>query len=345
MEKEDARKQSREVLHERRKQVIRLYRKGMPVMRIVEHSGLSWYAVNAAITAYSTAGAVALKPAARGKKQGSGRRLSGSQEMAVRQIICDKRPEQLKMEFALWNRAAVMQLIERECGIKLSVRGVGNHLKRWGFTPQKPIKKAYEQSPEAVKAWLDNEYPAIEQRAKAEGAEVHWGDETAVVNTDVRGRSYAPVGKTPVTLAVGGTRQKLSMIATVTNQGKTRWMIIDEAFNADRLIEFLEALLRDAAKKVFLILDNLRVHHSKPVKAWVEAHKDKIELFYLPSYSPELNPEERLNADLKQALYSKVPVRTKARLKAATTEHMRTLEKSPERVKKYFQDARVKYAA
>jgi transposase len=96
-------------------------------------------------------------------------------------------------------------------------------------------------------------------------------------------------GQTPVTFAVGGTRQKLSMIATVTNQGKTRWMIIDESFNSDKLIEFLQALIQDAGKKVFLILDNLRVHHSKPVKAWVEAHKGKIELFYLPSYSPELN--------------------------------------------------------
>ena len=345
MEKDDARKQTREVHHERRKQVIRLHRKGMPVMQIVEHSGLSWYAVNAAIRRYLTEGAGALKPAARGRKAGSGRSLSEEQEAAIRQIICDKRPEQLKMAFALWNRAAVMQLIEDECGIKLSVRGVGNYLKRWGFTPQKPIKKAYEQRPEAVQAWLDEEYPEIEKRAKAEGAEIHWGDETAVVNTDVRGRCYAPKGQTPVTFAVGGTRQKLSMIATVTNQGKTRWMIIDEAFNSDKLIEFLEALVKDATKKVFLILDNLRVHHSKPVKAWAAERKDKIELFYLPSYSPELNPEERLNADLKQAIYTKVPVRTKAKLKAAATEHMQTLEKSPDRVQKFFQDARVKYAA
>ncbi len=345
MEKEDARKQSREVLHERRKQVIRMHRKGMAVMQIVEHSGLSWSAVNTAITIYSKAGAEALKPAARGKKLGGGRALSETEEMRLRQIICDKRPEQLKLEFALWSRAAVMQLIERELAIKLSVRGVGNYLKRWGFTPQKPIKKAYEQRPEAVQAWLDEQYPEIEKRAKSEGAEIHWGDETAIVNTDVRGRSYAPAGKTPVTFAVGGTRQKLSMIATVTNQGKTRWMIIDESFNSDKLIEFVQALIQDAGKKVFLILDNLRVHHSKLVKAWVEARKDKIELFYLPSYSPELNPEERLNADLKGALYTKVPVRTKAKLKAAATAHMQSLEKSPERVKKFFQVARVKYAA
>lgn len=164
-----------------------------------------------------------------------------------------------------------------------------------------------------------------------------WGGLLENVATDA--------GKTPVTYAVGGSRQKLSMIATVTNQGKARWMIIDEAFNSDKLIEFLEALIKDADKKVFLILDNLRVHHSKPVKKWEEEHKDKIELFYLPSYSSELNPEERLNADLKHAIYTKVPVRTKAKLKAATTEHMQALEKSPERVKKFFQDSRVKYAA
>jgi len=161
----------------------------------------------------------------------------------------------------------------------------------------------------------------------------------------VRGRSYAPAGKTPVTFTVGGTRQKLSMIATVTNQGKTRWMIIDEAFNSDKLIEFLEALIKDAGKKVFLILDNLRVHHSKPVKTWAAERQDKIELFYLPSYSPELNPEERLNADLRYAIGTQVPVRTKARLKLAATEHMVKLEQSPEQIKSVIQDSRVKYAA
>ena len=146
-------------------------------------------------------------------------------------------------------------------------------------------------------------------------------------------------------MAVGGTRHKLSMIATVTNQGKARWMILDEAFDADKLIEFLQALIQDAGKKVFLILDNLRVHHSKRVKAWVDEHKDKIELFYLPSYSPELNPEERLNADLKQEMGKRVPIRTQAKLREAANEHMMMLERTPERVMSYFQDRRVRYAA
>jgi hypothetical protein len=214
-----------------------------------------------------------------------------------------------------------------------------------GIHPAKPIKRAYEQNPEAVQAWLEGEYPGIEQRARQEGTEIHWGDETALVNTDVRGRSFAPAGKTPVAMTVGDTREKLSMIATVTNQGKTRWMIIDDAFDAEKLIEFLAALIKDAEKKVFLILDNLRVHHSKIVKAWLAERKDQIELFYLPSYCPQLNPEERLNADLKQEMGKRVPVRTKAKLRDATSAHMMMLEQNPERVMSYFQDQRVKYAA
>jgi transposase len=345
MDKEDARYQTLEQLHERRKQVIRLYKRGIKIMQIVEMTGLSYPGVRTAIDLYAQGGWSAIRPAGRGREVGQARILSAGQEQAICQIICDKRPEQLKMDFCLWSRRAVMQLIEQECGILLGVRTVGKYLKRWGFTPQKPIKKAYEQRPEAVQAWLDEHYPAIEAQAKAEGGEIHWGDETALVNTDVRGRSYAPAGKTPVAYAPGGTRQKLSMIATVTNQGKTRWMIIDETFNSDKLIEFLQALIKDAGKKVFLILDNLRVHHSKPVKAWLTERTSRIEVFYLPSYSPELNPEERLNADLKQAMGKRVPVRTKARLREAANEHMVMLEKSPGRVKSYFQDPRVKYAA
>ena len=345
MDTNDKEVQTLEQLYALRKQAARLHKKGMRVMQIVAATGLSWPGVRAALDLFERGGMSALKPAVRGTKPGTGRSLTAEQERTIQRIICDKRPEQLKMDFALWSRAAVMQLIEHECGVKLHVRSVGKYLTRWGFTPQKPIKKAYEQRPEAVQKWLDEEYPAIDERAKTEGGEIHWGDETALVNTDVRGRSYAPAGQTPVAYAVGGTRQKLSMIATVTNQGKARWMIIDDAFNSERLIEFLEALIKDAGKKVFLILDNLRVHHSKPVKAWVQEHKDKIELFYLPSYSPELNPEERLNADLKHAIGSKVPARTKAKLRNAATHHMSELEQSPQRVKAFFQDPKVRYAA
>ena len=246
--------------------------------------------VRVAIDLYEEGGMAALKPKERGREPGYGRILTPDQEAHIRQLIMDKRPEQLKMDFALWTRAAVGELIARECGVRLCVRAVGNYLKRWGFTPQKPIKRAYERRPEAIQKWLDDEYPAIAERAKDEDCEIHWGDETALINTDVRGRSYAPKGQTPVTCAPG-KREKLSMISTVTNQGKTRWMVIDGNFDAGKLIEFLEALIKEH-RKIFLILDNLRAHHSKLVKAWLEERKDRIEVFYLPSYAPELNPDE-----------------------------------------------------
>ena len=161
MDKEDARYQRLAQLHERRKQVVRLHVKGHGVMEIVELTGLSYPAVRLAIDLYEAGGAAALKPARRGRTKGQGRSLSAEQEESIRRTICDKRPEQLKMEFALWTRAAVMQLIEQQCGLKLSVRAVGNYLHRWGFTPQKPIQRAYEQRPEAVRQWLQEEYPAI----------------------------------------------------------------------------------------------------------------------------------------------------------------------------------------
>ena len=226
----------------------------------------------------------------------------------------------------------------------MQVRSIGKYLARWSFNPEKPTKKTYEQRPEAVRQWLEQEYPAIAQRARRESAEAHWGDETVRVNTDVLGRSYAPAGQTSATMVVGSTRHKLSTIGTVTKQGEARWVIIDEAFDAAKQIAFLQALIKDARKKVFLALDNLRGHQSKPVKAWVTERKDEIELFNPPGYSPELNPKERLNADLKQEVGKRVRISTQTKLREAAGEHMAMLENSPNRVMRYFQDRRVRYA-
>lgn len=349
MQKEDGRTLSHEAKHERRKQIVRLHRKGLPAKDIAPLLGVGLGTVYNAINTANEHGFAALAAKPVGRKSGEQRQLCAEQEERIQKRICEHRPEQLKMAFALWNRAAVGLLIEQEYDLKMPVRTVGEYLKRWGFTPQKPIKKAYEQRPEAVKTWLDEEYPQIAKQAKAEGAEIHWIDETAVVNTDVRGRCYAPRGQTPVAMTVGGTRHKLSMIASVNNRGKAQWMIIDEAFTAQKLIEFFEALIKDAGqegkKKCYVIMDNLRVHHSKTVKAWLEENKEQMRAFYLPSYSPELNPEERLNADLKHRLASKVQVRTKDKLKKVAQEHMQEIAAQPERVKSYFGDKKVAYAA
>ena len=209
MEKESARKQTLEQLHERRKQVVRLHIAAMGIMKIVALTGLTYPTVRSAIDRFEQGGWEALKPKARGRLRGTGRVLSAQQECLIQEQIRCKRPEELGMSCFLWSRAAVGELIEREYGIKLQVRSIGKYLARWGFTPQRPIKRAYEQNREAVHAWMQGEYPGIQERARREGAEIHWADETALTNTDVRGRSFAPAGHTPVALCVGGRRHKL----------------------------------------------------------------------------------------------------------------------------------------
>lgn len=335
---------SREARHERRVQVIRLRKAGKTYEEIAQQTGLSRTGVFNICSRHAAGGAAALKDAIGGRKVSEKRLLTAAQENAMRKFIQDKTPDQLKLPYALWTRAAVVQLIEERLGVKLAVRTIGKYLARWGFTPQKPMRKAYEQSPAAVKKWLDEDYPVIAARAKTEGAEIHWGDETGLRSDDVRGRSYAPQGQTPV-VRVNNKRHGLSVISSVTNKGVMRWKIFDGALNAGILIDFLKRLVKDAGRKVYLILDNLKVHHSKQVKAWLAEHVDEIEVFYLPSYSPELNPNEMANADLKQAVTKRAPARTKLQLVKATAGHLRSVQRQPERVKSYFEHEPVRYAA
>jgi transposase len=344
MQATDMRKLAPEARHERRVQVIRLRKAGRTYEEIAQQTGLSKTGVFNICRRHDEQGAKALHDTPGGRKFGEDRLLSAGQEKLAQKLIADKTPDQLKMPYALWTRGAVADLIEQRCGIKLSVRTMGKYLARWGFTPQKPMKKAYEQSPAAVGQWLQQDYPAIAQRAKREGAEIHWGDESGLRSDDVRGRGFAPKGQTPV-VRVNNKRHGLSIISTVTNKGQMRWRIFDGALNTSILIDFLRRLIKAQRKKVFLILDNLRVHHAKPVKAWLAEHKDEIEVFYLPSYSPELNPDEMANADIKQAVTKLAPARTKKQLANAAAKHLRSVQRQPERIRKYFEHEPVRYAA
>lgn len=208
----------------------------------------------------------------------------------------------------------------------MPIRTVGEYLKRWGFTPQKPLKRAYEQNPKAVQRWLDEDYPSFQSRAKAENAEIYWGDETGMRNDSQNERGYAPRGKTPV-IRLNVNRTSTNMISVITNQGKVRFRVFDGTMNAEILIDFCKRLIKSANRKVYLILDNLPVHHAKVFKAWLEENKESIEIFYLPSYSPELNPEEYLNCDLKASVHSSKPARTKEQLNRKVISHMRMLQK------------------
>lgn len=288
-------------------------------------------------------GVKALQPRKRGRRVGTARDLSTEQEAEIQKKIAEKMPDQLKLAFALWTRKAVCELIRRDYGMKMPVRTCGEYLKRWGYTPQKPARRAYEQNPKAVKAWMEVTYPQIAQQAKDEGAEIHWGDETGVRSDCQHGRCFAPRGKTPV-VRLRGQRFSTNMISSVTNQGKVRWMIYRDNLNSEVFIRFLDRLAKDSGRKVLLIVDNLRVHHSAPVKEWLAENTHRIELRYLPSYSPERNPDEYLNGDLKGALGRMPPPASREQLESNLKVQMRRLKKSPRHVASYFDNQYVTYA-
>ncbi len=252
-------------------------------------------------------------------------------------------PDQLKLPFALWTRKAIQQLIKEQLGLQLPVRTINHYLHRWNFTPQRPIKRAYEQNDKKVQEWLQSSYPAIDERAKLENAEIHWGDETGISNECNYGRSYAPKGKTPV-IRRSAKRFSTSMISSITKLGKVRFMCYQGGMNSKIFLRFLKRLVKDSHKKVFFIVDNLPVHHAKLVKNWVVENHDKIELFYLPSYSPERNPDEYLNRDLKQNVANKPPARNQEQLKSQVSSHMKSIQKKAKQVKTYFKNQYVAYA-
>ncbi|GAV36632.1 hypothetical protein ROTAS13_04320 [Roseomonas sp. TAS13] len=235
-------------------------------------------------------------------------------------------------------------LIGQEAGVRLSASAIGRALRAWGFTMQRPARRAIERREPAVRAWLEQEYPAIAARAKAVGAEIHWADETGLSNQANYGRSFAPRGETPV-VPRPATRVSQSVISSLTNRGTLRFMVYDGALTAATFLTFLRRLVNGAGRKLFVILDNLRVHRARLVTTWAAANTERIELFYLPPYAPEHNPDEFLNNDVKQALARRRVPRDKASLRSGLTSYMRGLQRRPAKIRAFFQAASVQYAA
>jgi transposase len=346
MEKQDSRRLTPQERKTLRATAVRMVKKGMSKRKVAECLGVRPNTVTDWCRKYESFGSSALVEKKRGVKSEDKKLLTVAEEKQIQKMITDTMPDQLKLDFALWTRKAVKELVERELGINLGLTTMGDYLRKWGFTPQKPKKRAYEQCPKKVQKWLDEQYPAIKKKAKAEEAEIHWGDETGIKNSCNHGRSYAPKGKTPVKSSMS-KRFSVNMISTVTNQGKVQFMIYSDTMNADKLIEFMQQLIKGSDKKIYLILDNLRVHHSKVVKAWLQKEeiKKQIEVFFLPSYSPERNPDEYLNCDLKQGMSNKKSPQSKEKLQANVQQHMEMLQQNPSRVEKYFKHEDIKYAA
>ena len=344
MEKPDARKLSQDVQYALRKQIVRLRKQGRSNKEVAQIVGATERHTSKIWQKYLREGSSAIKLGQRGRRHGGSRKLTSEQEREVKKLLVDKTPDQLKLPFALWTRDAVRLAIKERCGTDLPLRTISDYLKRWGFTPQKPTKRAYEQNPRHVQQWLDTTYPVIAAQARQEKAEIHWGDETGVQSGNYTAKGFSPKGKTPV-VRITAKKSRINMISSITNQGKVRFMLYREKMASQVFIKFMSRLIKDAPRKVFLIVDNLRVHHGKKVKEWLDANKEKIEVFYLPSYSPELNPDEYLNGNLKNKIRSGIPARNEKDIVSKTRSFMKTLQKRPQHVKKYFKHPAVAYAA
>ena len=339
----DRRSSSGEVLEELRARAVSMKQQGKTHQEIAQTLNIGHSTSRLYWKLFKEGGQGNLELGQRGRPVGARRTLSKRQEKAIQTAITDKTPDQLKMPFALWTREAIRELIWMRYEVKLPVRTLGEYLKRWGFTPQKPKRQDYAQQPEQVKEWIDHEYPKLEKRAKAEKADVYWGDETGVSNQDQRGRGYAPKGKTPMRRAFA-KKVSSSMISAVNNKGHARFMLYRKGMTATLFINFLKRLVRSTPRKVFLIVDNLRAHKAKKVSQWLQAHKHEIEVQYLPAYSPDLNPDEYLNNTLKKQLANEPAVSSIEEQQAQVRRKMRSNQKRPELIAALFHVPSVRYA-
>lgn len=251
---------------ERRRVAVGLVQAGKTRLEAAAAVGVNRRFVGAWVAAAERSGEDALRGGRRGRRPDEQKALSPPQELRIRSLIVTQCPDQLGLPFALWTREAVGLLIEREAGMALSRATISSYLHTWRLTPQRLRQRATERQGSKLRDGMKRRYPAMARRAKAEGAEIHWGDETGLSNQANYGRSFAAKGQTPV-LPGPAKRVSCSMLSTLTNRGTLRFMIYDGALNAALFLNFLRRLVKDARRKIFLIVDNLRVHRAKTVTA------------------------------------------------------------------------------
>jgi transposase len=327
-----------------RKSIVRLVKQGKRNPEIAVTLDVSERHVRNVKKLYAEQGIAGIKPQKRGRRTGEKRKLSPEQEQKIREIIVDKNPEQLRLAGCMWTRENISELIMQLYKIKMPLSTLGYYLERWGFSVQRPIKRAYKQDEQKVADWVEREFPYIKERAHLENAEIYFGDEAGIQNTAEYLKGYAPIGQTPV-VQVESKKMRINKLSAVSGRGKLRFMLYKGNMNSDKLIDFMRRLVKDTTRKVFLVLDNLRVHHSKKVKAWLEVHKDEIEVFYLPPYAPEYNPDELLNNDLKRGIGKRPMPRSEAELVHNVRSHLKSLQLNPKKIKSFFQTKYTVYAA
>ncbi len=324
-----------------RNNAVKLFLSGKNPTEISRLLGVSRQAIYTWIKRHNELGKKGLKSHKRGRPNSI--RMRSWQMSQVVNIIKNSCPDEISMPFFLWTRESVSLLIEMKFNIKLSKWTVGRYLAKWGFSFQKPARRAIEQDPMATKNWFETEYPFIKKQAKKESATIHWGDEMGLRSDHNAGRTYGLIGKTPI-VRRSGSRFSCNMISSITNLGKLSFMIFNENFTSEVFLRFLKRLVQQACSKVFLIVDRHRAHKSKQIQQWLTCNEKAIRIFYLPSYCPELNPDEFLNQDVKTHL-GKKRLQNKAEMVKNLNSHLKMRQKQPEIIQNFIKGCHPKYVA
>lgn len=340
----DARQLSDEALQVLRLRALRGIELGYSEIELADVLGVCHETISRWWSAYATAGTDALPGDRTGRPLGTGRLLSDAQAQRIRQCLDNYSPATLGIPHALWTRRAVRALIHQEYGIDLAERTVGQYLRRWGYTPKKPSRHGRRQDPDEVEQWLLETYPAIEAQAAREGAEILWADEVGVAADHHPGTGYARRGER-ATLDVPGPHIRVNQISAISNEGSVQFMTYQGMLTALVFLDFLQRLVTGARRKILLIADRLQAHKTPAVQAWLAEHATQIEVFYLPPYSPELNPVEYLNGDMKGTVNEAGLPDDRPTLQGRMRGFMDRLARLPAHVISYFLHPWTQYAA
>ncbi|MCU0649821.1 MAG: IS630 family transposase [Gemmatimonadaceae bacterium] len=339
----DARKLATPALQLLRAQVVRAVDGGMTQTAAAIMFGASLRAVQKWMALARTGAPDALTLKRRGRRPGSGA-LSAAQVRQIRRLVVNKMPDQLALPFYLWTREAVRQLIAQRTGVRLALTTVGQYVRTWGLTPQKPTRRAYERNDAAITRWLATEYPAIAAAATRDRATIHWADEMGGRSDHVTGTTDAPVGQPPAVRATG-QRFGCTVISAITNRGAVACRVFHGRFTAPVFIDFLKRLLQQASGKLVVIVDGHPVHRAARVSAFVRAHAARQTLVRMPGHCPELTPDDLLHQDVKTNSVGKRRPTDRAGLIRAVRRHLHRRQKQPHVIRALFRERHVRYAA
>jgi transposase len=339
----DARRLSPQAQEDLRRRAVAAVKAGHTQTAVATVLCVSPQAVSRWVNAFDRKGNQALKAGKRGRRPGEQKALDPKQEARVRRAVIGRYPDQVALPGLVWTRPQVRQLVRNWFGIGLSLVTIGKYLRSWGLSPQKPIRRAYEQNPEAVARWLEVAYPAIEKQAKKDKAVILWLDQTGLRSDAPVGKGWAPVGTTPV-VGKTGKRFSVNVMAAISNKGELYFTCYRGSFTGPVFLAFLDRLVRHLDRKIHLIVDGHPVHRRVMVRDWLAERVGRIQMHFLPGYSPDLNPVELLNGDIKRHVAQANPANP-ADLAAAAASHLRRRQNQPKVVKSLFGKPEVRYAA